>query len=470
MDVHPVPQPSMPPFTVIIPTLNRCITLAHTLESCIVQQDENFRILVSDNHSTDETREVVESFRRRDPRITYVKPPRRLSMATHYEFAFDQIDDGFVMIVGSDDGLLPGAMARARECLQRFPNAKALHAPPCAAYYYPDLGSDDAGILYLRVSPKNELRNGMEWLERIGRSEDNITDLPMPYQLAWVHISVLNKIAKLTGRRIHSSIPDVFLSIAVASQVGEYVHVNPGFGIGAVSVTSNGAGTTHPKGDRSLEVEFQKQNEIPFHSLVGYSRSVPVLIGECLAQARDAGLLAKDFHIAWDRIVVRAYHQFMTEPWSDPERAANLETVRFLAVNTGHLDLFESARQSPSVREWILQHDFLSEAPESAEWEMAFDTRPLSMYGVHEAARLAETMMCANFSTEVQFPSGINSQATLASFSVLQQARQAAQLRASIRRTTHESERRAAERDRAKDTLREARAKQEKLREKLASK
>ncbi len=460
----------MPPFTVLIPTLNRCGTLAHTLQSCIAQQDENFRVIVSDNHSTDDTREVVESFRRRDPRVTYVRPPRRMSMATHYEFAFDQVEDGFVMLVGSDDGLLPGAMPRARECLRRYPNARALHAPPCAAYYYPDLGSDDAGILYLRVSPKEELRNGMEWLERIGRSEDNITDLPMPYQLAWVHISVLNQIAKVSGRRIHSSIPDVFLSIAVASQVGEYVHVNPGFGIGAVSVTSNGAGTTHPKGDRSLEVEFQKQNEIPFHPLVGYSRSVPVLIGECLAQARDAGLLAKDFHIAWDRFVIRAYHQFMTEPWSDAERAANLETVRFLASNTGHLDILESAKQFPSVREWTLQHSFLCESPESAEWEMAFDTRPLSMYGVHQAARLAEALMRTAPSTNVHFPSGPEGRATLATFSVLQQAQQAAKLRASIRRTTHESERRAAERDRVKASLREARGKQEKLREKLGAK
>src|SRR4051812_19525924 len=95
----------MEKFTVIIPTLNRCETLAHTLETCVAQQDESFRILVSDNLSDDGTCAVVREFCRRDPRVELIQPPHRMGMSAHYEFALSYVQDGFLMLLGSDDGL-----------------------------------------------------------------------------------------------------------------------------------------------------------------------------------------------------------------------------------------------------------------------------------------------------------------------------------------------------------------------------
>lgn len=464
MNVCNGPDP-MAPFTVLIPTLNRCGTLAHTLESCIVQQDENFRVIVSDNHSTDETRAVVESYRRRDPRVQLVQPPTRLSMARNFEFSLEQVHEGFVMFLGSDDGLLPGAMPRARQCLERHPEAKALHASPCAAFFYPELTTDDAGLLYLRVDPMEEVRSSKEWLEKIASAERNVTQLPMPYQLSWVHVDIIKRIKATSGKAIHSPIPDLFLGIASTAQSETYVSVNPGFGIGAVSAGSNGSGTLHPKGDRKMEEVFVKQNEIPFHAKVGYTRSVPILVCECLLQAGDAGLLPPGLKIDWERFIARAWHQFASESWSEPEMKSNLDSLRFLASHVGGGHVLEGASGASTPQELVERYPFLTESKDG-EWEAVFDTRPLQMRSVHEAARLAETIMQAALrGGEVKSPA---SPSELASWTVLQQARQAATLQRQLRAARHDSNRRAAERNRAKSQLASAREKQDHLRKKLA--
>ena len=57
-------------FSVIIPTRERSDTLQSSLKTCVGQDYDNLEIIVSDNFSTDNTREVVESFD--DPRIRYI--------------------------------------------------------------------------------------------------------------------------------------------------------------------------------------------------------------------------------------------------------------------------------------------------------------------------------------------------------------------------------------------------------------
>ena len=278
----------MEKFTVIIPTLDHCETLAHTLESCIVQQDEHFTILVSDNHSSDRTRETVEHYQKLDRRVNLISPPRRLSMAAHYEFALSQVTEGFIMILGADDGLLPGAMARARACLQQHPDALALHGSMNAIYFYPDFYREEkAGRLWLRLTPRDEQRSASEQLENVARGEAGAYQLPQPYHVAWVHTKVLDQLVLKTGRRIHSPTPDIYLAVAVASQLENYIHTCPPFGIYGVSVKSTGGSMVHAQGNRTIEKEFLQTSELEFHPKIGYSRSVDMQTGECMLRAME---------------------------------------------------------------------------------------------------------------------------------------------------------------------------------------
>ena len=259
-------------FTVVIPTLDRYETLGHTLETCVTQKDANFRILVSDNHSTDATREIVEEYRRRDPRVEFIQPPKRLGMTAHWEFVLGQVKKGFVMLLGSDDGLLPDSVSRARACLRRHPTARALQGNLNAVYYYPNFFVENlAGKLSISATPLEEVRQARAVLEKVASSTITASELPSPYHLAWVQAAVLHEVAAKGGGMIRSHTPDVYLGIAVACVLEDFVSVSPPFSVYGVSVKSTGGSQCHAEGKAEIESTFQKEDEIPFHPKVGYS-------------------------------------------------------------------------------------------------------------------------------------------------------------------------------------------------------
>ncbi|OZA21859.1 MAG: hypothetical protein B7X93_13530 [Hydrogenophilales bacterium 17-61-9] len=81
-------------FTIIIPTRERADVLSGSLKTALMQEYDNLEILVSDNFSSDHTRDVVASFN--DPRIRYVNTGKRLSMSHNWEFALSHVDGGWL--------------------------------------------------------------------------------------------------------------------------------------------------------------------------------------------------------------------------------------------------------------------------------------------------------------------------------------------------------------------------------------
>ena len=96
-------QDSSPRFTVIIPTKDRAPYLNQTLRTCRMQEYENLEVIVSDDGSTDNTREVVLEAARIDPRIRYVSPGAGAGMRDNFEFALDCVKPGYVIALGGDD-------------------------------------------------------------------------------------------------------------------------------------------------------------------------------------------------------------------------------------------------------------------------------------------------------------------------------------------------------------------------------
>jgi glycosyltransferase involved in cell wall biosynthesis len=72
-------DPSAYDISVVVPTYNRSRLLGRTLDSLVAQRTDSLRyeILVVDNCSTDDTREVAKSFARRFPALRYLFEPRQ---------------------------------------------------------------------------------------------------------------------------------------------------------------------------------------------------------------------------------------------------------------------------------------------------------------------------------------------------------------------------------------------------------
>ena len=92
-----------PKITVIIPTRERCDVLEKSLQTVTSQDYENLDIIVSDNFSSDGTEDLVRSID--DKRVRYLNTGQRISMSHNWEFALSHVSDGWVTMIGDNDGL-----------------------------------------------------------------------------------------------------------------------------------------------------------------------------------------------------------------------------------------------------------------------------------------------------------------------------------------------------------------------------
>jgi glycosyltransferase involved in cell wall biosynthesis len=105
--------------TVGVPTYNRANLLRETIESVLGQTYHQFRLIVSDNASTDDTSEVVASLS--DPRLEYVRADENIGMTGNFNRLIALADTEFLMLLPDDDRLYPDYLRSVVEVLQRHP-------------------------------------------------------------------------------------------------------------------------------------------------------------------------------------------------------------------------------------------------------------------------------------------------------------------------------------------------------------
>src|ERR1035437_7761374 len=163
-------------FTVIIPTRERADTLFHCLRTVVAQDYDNLSIIVSDNCSLDNTREVADSFR--DGRIKYINTGKRVSMTHNWEYALSHVTDGWLTFLGDDDGILP----RGLENVARVIDATGTHAVTSAwQFYFWPRSSNAENQLTVPLTSGYEIRSGKEWLAKLLKGEATYSDLPWVY-------------------------------------------------------------------------------------------------------------------------------------------------------------------------------------------------------------------------------------------------------------------------------------------------
>ncbi|MDX5366004.1 MAG: glycosyltransferase [Alphaproteobacteria bacterium] len=249
-------------FSVIIPTRERAEVLKSALRTVCEQDYDGLSIIVSDNFSQDDTAEVVHSFD--DPRIRHVNTGRRLSMSHNYAFALSHVEDGWVTILGDDDALMPGAIARVAE-LAAETGVEAVRSSFCK-YRWPMGGS--GGRLNVPLSKGTEMRDSAQWLQKVIDGKAGYTDLPMLYTGGFADKKLMDIIRDRMGGYYSSCVPDVFSGVAIASITQRYLFSNEPLAIAGVSRHSTG--THHfsrmQTADEVTPIQkFLSEENIPFH-------------------------------------------------------------------------------------------------------------------------------------------------------------------------------------------------------------
>ena len=277
-------------FTIVIPTRERQDTLVHTIATALAQDYNRFEVLISDNASLDNTRNVVESIG--DPRLRYVRTSTRISMSHNWEFALNHVRDGWVTVLGDDDGLLPGALRLVNKMIGET-GARAIRSNGCF-YHWPGLGGSCYGRLSRSLRRGYEVRQSSRWLQEVMDGRASYTELPMLYNGGFVSKSLIDTAKRHTGSLFLSMTPDVYSAIVFSMLTEDYVYSYEPLAINGASLHSGGTAIfsgrkTNSKHDPAEK--FYSEDNISFHPelpLTRYGRpvrSIPVTVYEAYLQA-----------------------------------------------------------------------------------------------------------------------------------------------------------------------------------------
>jgi glycosyltransferase involved in cell wall biosynthesis len=100
----------MPLVSILIPTYNQNLEyLQQSVESALAQTYPNIEIIISDNHSDNDTPQYLTSLK--DKKIRLVKPPTHLPITPHFQWLSEQAQGTYISFLCSDDWLEPSCIA-----------------------------------------------------------------------------------------------------------------------------------------------------------------------------------------------------------------------------------------------------------------------------------------------------------------------------------------------------------------------
>ena len=152
-----------PKITVAVPTCNRSGFLKISLESVLTQDYADFRVIVLDNASTDNTEEVVRSFA--DARLAYVRNETNIGLFRNWDRAIEINKSPYLTILQDDDAMLPGFIRESVRALDEHPGA----AFSVTLAKNVDINGEpvDLNARYVSDPTPESLVNGLEFLHRI---------------------------------------------------------------------------------------------------------------------------------------------------------------------------------------------------------------------------------------------------------------------------------------------------------------
>jgi glycosyltransferase involved in cell wall biosynthesis len=178
-----------PRFSIVIPTYNRGDKIGRAIESVLNQGYSDYQLIVVDDASTDNTKEIVSSFNQRNKDLTgseilLLTNSERMERVISWKKGFANVDGDWVLQLGSDDELAPDLFTKMAEHIKDNENVKLFN------YGWNRIGEDKTTkMLGWKFSKGEEFKSGriaagtFMW-HRSLMQYLNLPDAKDPYSLA----------------------------------------------------------------------------------------------------------------------------------------------------------------------------------------------------------------------------------------------------------------------------------------------
>lgn len=110
-----------PLVTIGMPVYNGAKIVGDAINTALKQSFENFRLLISDNASTDETDRVCRDFAAKDTRIEYFRQAQNIGPVANFNFVKESCKTDFFVWLACDDRWHPDFLKLSIEKMQQNP-------------------------------------------------------------------------------------------------------------------------------------------------------------------------------------------------------------------------------------------------------------------------------------------------------------------------------------------------------------
>lgn len=204
-------------FSVLLPTRNRLEYLRLAIETVCRQDYQDWEIIVSDNASEQDIACYVAALR--EPRITYLRTKRFVSVTTNWNNALDASTGDYVVMLGDDDALMPGYFKRVLQLIESHDKPDLvytsgyLYAYPGVDPGYPD-GMFDQFPAFFGSAPEPF------WLDvrRARRVARQLLDFKLKFGLNMQYSTISRKLIstlRAKGQVFQSPFPDYYTTCAM---------------------------------------------------------------------------------------------------------------------------------------------------------------------------------------------------------------------------------------------------------------
>jgi glycosyltransferase involved in cell wall biosynthesis len=313
----------------------------------MIQNYEPLEVIVSDDGSADNTRDVVEDASRQDSRIRYLSPGVGIGMRDNFEYALRQVKPGFVIALGADDGLLPDGIKGMCEVLRD--TGMDLLAWPAPVYSYPNVCGLKA---QLAISHRkgSKIIDSHRFLCRQAKNLYYISDVesPMFYVKGVASTKIIDRVRNRSpeGRFYSCPTPDGYSGIVVAGEVARYAFSGKPFSIFGRSPASQGMAylSNDDKAKKSSEIFFQNVSSKTMHCELAsqpYSPLITIMTVDYLLTARDLpGWPGRFPPINYRQVLLNGIKELAHGLYGDERICRELEILNQIAEKHGLGEFF----------------------------------------------------------------------------------------------------------------------------------
>jgi glycosyltransferase involved in cell wall biosynthesis len=143
--------------TIGLPVYNDAVFLERTLNSILSQDFSNFKLIISDDCSTDNSKEICLKYKENDSRIEYIRQTKNFGISRNMQFLLLRASTEYFMWAGDDDIMQQGYLEVLINELETNKNVIAAFTP------YFRINEDDNVISnkivtdYSGISPKERI-------------------------------------------------------------------------------------------------------------------------------------------------------------------------------------------------------------------------------------------------------------------------------------------------------------------------